>query len=216
MRLTLATAILACLFTLLPIASANADSGSMITAGIGSNLGVSNTTQLSGATATGFSQEFSVRMKAVYVLGLELAYSPTDSSHAGNGLVFSNDLRLSGLLYFVPTPVVSAYAKGGIEADNIVGLFSIDDLSNAYHLGGGLDIDITDNIVLGLEFLMLIPGKASVENAIESYATAEYASYEAALSAGQIPDQAGIETPGVSDFINPSNFRMTVGARYYF
>ncbi len=196
--------------------TALADSGSIITAGIGAGLGVSSTSQLGASAQTNFSTDISVRMKALYVLGLELGYSPTDHS-SQNGLVFSNDLRLSMLLYFVPTPVVSAYAKAGIEGDGLGALFSVSDSSNAYHFGGGLDIDVTDNVVIGLEFLMLVPGAASIENSVETLANDTLAQYEAALSAGQVP--AGVETPAipeVGDFISPSNFRLTVGARYYF
>lgn len=197
-------------------APAAADSDSIITAGLGTTLGVTNTQGIDGQTSTSFSNELSLRVKALYVLGFEFAYSPTDHSE-NNGLVFTNDLRMSGLLYFVPTPYVSAYAKAGIEADNFGGLFSISDPSNAYHAGGGLDIEITKNISLGLEFLWLIPGKSSVEDQVETFLNDEYARYQAALSRGETaPTDLGAAAPEVSDFLSASNFRLTVGARYYF
>lgn len=195
--------------------TASADSDSIITAGVGTTLGVTHVTPLNGSSTSLFSNDFSVRMKALYVLGLEFAYSPTDGTSAGE-LVFQNSLRLSGLLYIVPTPHVSAYLKGGIEGDDLGAIFSVTDPSNAYHVGGGLDIEVGSHFVIGVEFLVLIPGVTSVEGSVESYAASEIARAETLTAQGIIPTDIGADAPDVSDFISASNFRFTVGARYYF
>ena len=123
---------------------------------------------------------------------------------------------MSGLLYIVPTRVVSAYVKGGIEGDDIGALFSGEQPSNAYHVGGGIDVDVTDNWVIGLEYLMLIPGVSSVESHLNGRAENELPRIQAALASGATLDSLGIEEPSVSDFISGSNFRLAVTARYYF
>ncbi len=214
---TKALATMAFLFVALTTSAASADSDSVITAGIGSNLGVSSHSQLAGDSVTSFSNELSLRVKALSVFGVELAYSPTDAHLDQDDLVFSNNLRFSGLIYFVPTPVVSAYAKAGIEGDSLGSVFSMSDASNSYHAGGGLDVSITKNITVGLEFLMLIPGTASIENQVQNFVDQEYARYEAALqTGGEIPADIGAAAPELGDFISASNFRFSIGARYYF
>ncbi len=201
----------------LTTSAASADSDSRITAGIGSNLGVSSHSQLSGDAVTAYTHELSLRVKALSILGVELAYSPTDAHEGGNEVVFSNNLRFSGLLYFVPTPVVSAYAKAGIEGDSLGAVFSVSDASNSYHAGGGLDVEVTKNITVGIEFLMLIPGTASIEAQVQDFVDQEYARYEAALQTGEaVPEDIGEAAPELGDFISSSNYRFTIGARYYF
>ncbi len=200
---------------LLAAATGWAKPNPMINAGVGTTMGVSHVTPLSGGTTSSFSNDFSIRMKALYVLGLEFGLSPTDSTPTGD-LVFQNSLRLSGLIYILPTPHVSAYFKGGIEGDDLGAIFSTNDPSNAYHLGGGIDIELGHNVVLGLEFLVLIPGKNSVEKSVESYVNGEADRVAALAAQGIVPTDVGADAPEVSDFISASNFRFTLGARYYF
>ena len=207
----------AAIASLLTASTASAASDSIITAGLGTTLGANSTTQLNGQTTTSFSNELSLKVKGLYVLGFEFAYSPTDrTGSSASELIFTNDLRLSGLLYFLPTPYVQAYAKAGIEADNFGGLFSINDPSNAYHVGGGIDVNITENIVIGIEWLVLIPGKRSVETQVNDYIDEETRRAEQLARAGQIPTDIGADAPGVGDFLSASNFRLNIGARYYF
>ena len=194
---------------------AAADSHAMITAGLGSNLGFNQTTRLNGGTSTAFTTEFSLRVKALYALGFEFAYAPTDS-HSSDELVYTNNLRLSGLVYFVPTPWVSAYFKGGIEGDGFGALFAYDDPASSYHAGGGIEVHIDDHWVVGVEFLVLLPGVTSVENTVERYVDQETARYQAALSAGETPAAIGADAPDPSDFLSANNFRLTFGARYFF
>ncbi len=194
-----------------------ADSTSLITTGFGAGFGFSSHTQANGVTTTGFSNELSLRFKALYILGAELAYSPTDGfTGAESDMVFQNELRFSGLLYFVPTPYVSAYAKVGIEGDSLKAVFTVLDPSNSYHGGGGLDVEITDNIVVQVEFLVLVPGAHSIEQEVSTYIEEETARTQAALKTGDVPGDVGAGAPEVSDFINGSNYRFTIGARYFF
>ncbi|MBT9560826.1 MAG: hypothetical protein IV100_32680 [Myxococcales bacterium] len=191
---------------------ARADNYQLFSAGVGTTLGGSHVAAPSGRTESSFSSELSLRMRAVYVLGLDFAYAPIDGSTRADGLVFGNALRLSALLYVVPTEWVQIYGKVGLEADDFAGLFTIEDNSNAYHAGGGMEVPVTDNWVLSLEFLMLIPGVASVENhvgaSVEEQIARVRTAGEAALAESAIPE--------VSDYVSGANFRLTAGVRYYF
>ena len=131
-------------------------------------------------------------------------------------LVFQNSLRLSGLVYVVPTRYVSAYAKAGIEGGSLGALFRVTDPSNSYHAGGGLDIELTDHFTLGLEFLVLIPGYTSVEDHVVGYVEREAVRVAGELAQGRIPTDVGGNAPDTGDFLSASNFRLTIGARYYF
>ncbi len=208
---SLASAI--CLVTAATVSSpARADNYQLFSAGVGTTLGGSHVEAPSGRSESAFSSELSLRMRALYVLGLDFAYAPIDGSTRTDGLVFGNALRLSALLYVVPTEWVQIYGKVGLEADDIAGLFTIDDNSNAYHAGGGMEVPVTDNWVLSLEFLMLIPGLASVEDhvggSVEEQIARVRTAGEAALADSAIPE--------VGDYVSGANFRLSAGVRYYF
>lgn len=197
------------------IPTAEAERNLMITAGVGSAVGVNHAS--SGATTESyFSTDINLRVRALYVLGLEFGYAPTDYNVDAGGLNFAGSLKLSALLYFVPTRVVSAYFKGGIEGDDFGALFTGDQPSNAYHVGGGIDVDVTDNWVIGLEYLMLIPGVSSVESHLAGRAETELPRIQAALARGETLESLGVSEPEVGDYISGGNFRLSVTARYYF
>lgn len=212
-----ATALVAVVICALP-STAGADSNSMLTAGFGSNVGISSISQLGGETRYGLSNEISLRIRALYVLGVDFGYAPTDSTPpSGDELVFQNGLRLSALLYLIPTPVVAAYTKAGIEGASFGALVSVTDPSNSYHAGGGLDIQLGENLAITVEYLMLFPGFHSVQQQIESWVAQQQATVEAALSRGEdVPGDIGADAPTIGDYISPTNFRATLGVRWWF
>ena len=183
----------------------------MITAGLGSAMGVNHVSGVLSDGKSAFNLDLNLRVKAAYVLGFEFGYSPTDQRFEHEGLVYGGDLKLSGLLYFVPTRYVSAYAKGGIEATSFGDLFNYNGRTASYHVGGGIDVEIDDNWVIGLEYLMLIPGINSVEKAVEDFVNDELVRIQNSQSVTDIP-----VLPTAGDFISGDNFRFAVSARYYF
>jgi len=211
---TAGLALLSLLLVAAQAGPARADSYDMIAAGVGTSVGVSHVEPYLGEAASAFSTDLTLRARALYIIGLELGVSPTDSKPA-NGLVFQNILRLSGLLFVVPTRWVSVYAKGGIEGDSIAALFSVEDPSNAYHVGCGVDVAIGSNFVVNLEWLVLIPGIESIRRLAEEVVARETARYQTAALAGTYPDGLP-EIPDAGDFVSASNFRLTAGVRYYF
>jgi hypothetical protein len=65
--------------------------------------------------------------------------------------------------------------------------------SNSYHFGGGVEVYLTDHLAVGSEVLFLLPGARSVVDKM-------------------MRDQA---IPEIGDLVNPRNFRVALGARYY-
>lgn len=193
--------------------TAHANSDSLFTVGVGTALGVNQSSSLGGSVETTFTSEISLKFKALHVLGVEFAYAPTDSDDEGQPLVFDGAFRASGLLYLVPTYPVTFYLKGGLSSGKITELFDIDAPSVSYHTGAGLDVHIGDNLVMGLEYLLLIPGLNGVKQTFTSYANEEIKRFQ---RRGVGEEVAAAPTPEISDYISANNFRITVSARWYF
>ncbi len=186
----------------------------LFSAGIGSSLGGSHVAGPLGTSVSGFSSELSIRVHALYVLGLDFAYAPADNGMTSEGLTFGNALRLSALLYVVPTQWASLYAKVGVEASGFGGLFDWSASGNAFHLGGGVEVPITENWYVGGEFLMLIPGVDSVTGHASKSLESQMNLMRGGLSAaGATPSQAA---PGISDYVDGNNYRLSASVRYYF
>ena len=207
------TIIIAALALAAPTA-ALADSDDLISFGVGTSVGMNNTTPLGAAAEAAFTTELNIKVKMLHFLGIEFAYSPTDSVESDAGLVFDSTFRISGLLYIVPTYPVNFYLKGGIGAGDISDLFAVDNATNSYHAGAGLDWHIGEHFVVGAEFLLLIPGVSSIKNTIESYANEEIKRFQARDRSA--PYEAADESLDVSDFISADNFRVALNARYFF
>ncbi len=204
---------LAMLLFSLQAAPCRADSDSLFTVGLGTAMGVNRSTPLGGTPEATFTTELSVKLKALHVFGVEFSYAPTDPAESQSAIVFDGPFRLSGLLYLVPTYPVTFYVKGGIGAGDIEDLVKIDGASNSYHGGAGLDVHIGENLVIGAEYLLLIPGVAGVKSTLSMFANDEIKRYQA-RDPNQ-PFDSGAP-PEVADFISADNFRVTLSARWYF
>lgn len=160
----------AMMLTLLAARGAWADSDSLVTLGFGTAFGVVR----SDTKASGMSSDLRARLRLVRALGAEIAYNATDLQGPANATVQDSRLRLSALLYLVPTFPVGGYVKAGVGAPSFeqarrwVG----DDVT--YHGGGGLEVALGDHLVLGAEVLWLVPPVSDVVPGLgESDDTAE-------------------------------------------
>lgn len=197
--------------TMLAPTSASAESKGLITVGLGTTFGVNNVKPLHTDAQAAFTTELSFKLKALHVFGLEFSYAPTDSVDTTT-LVYDSTFRVSGLLYIVPTYPVNFYLKGGIGAGKFTELFSVDGPTNSYHAGAGLDVHVGDHWVIGAEFLLLLPGIASVKNTIESFANTEIQRFQTERESYRAPEK----DLSVADFVSIENFRVSLSARYYF
>ena len=193
---------------------AHASNKSLFTVGLGAGLGVNNSTPLFGSTATRFTTELSLKIKTLRVFGFEFAYAPTDTVDESQALVFDSTYRISALLYIVPTYPVGFYLKGGLGAGKITELFTFDAPTTSYHAGAGLDIYVGEHVVIGLEYLLLLPGVGSVRETIATFANDELRRYQERDRSQPYVSEA--PPVGIEDFISPTNFRVQVNARYYF
>lgn len=215
-------AVFVCSFAGLGVSSAYAGSKSLFTFGLGTSMGVSRHTPLGADPKAAFSGELNMKFKMLHCLALEFAYSPVDKLQETESLVFDSRFRLSALLYIVPTYPVNFYLKGGLGSGGFTDLFRVKGDSTSYHAGAGLDWHIGDHVVVGAEFLLLIPGVHSVTNTLSTQATERIARYQqyqrlnGALSASEGTPDTSSTALSVKDFISPNNFRVAITARYFF
>ena len=191
---------------------------SIITASVGTQLGMTHTQQLETVPNMGFVSELEVQVKLFTFLGVELSYNPTATELEADQLAFSSRLRLSGQLYFLPLDALSLYLSAGIGADDFDGLVSVTADSNSYHGGIGVEFYIGEHVAIGAEYLMIVPGIRSIQKTVVSQALENGVSQ--ALENGFDPSSASLDALydniAPQDFISPNNFQVTIGARYYF
>jgi hypothetical protein len=183
---------------------------SILTASIGTQLGMTHTQQLEATPQMEFVTELEVQVKLFTFLGVELTYNPSALENEPGNLAFNSRLRLTGQLYFLPTDVLSLYLAGGIGADDFNGLATLTADSNTYHGGIGAEFYIGEHVAIGAEYLMVVPGVRSIQKTVVAQA----------LESGLIENGGNVEAlyddMNPTDFISPSNFQVTIGARYYF
>lgn len=175
--------------------TAKADAKSLFAYGVNTSLGMrQNSGENDAATnersATG---SFGLQLKLLRFLGVELGYSPFGSGR--DAVRFENPWSASALLYIVPTTPVGAYLKGGVGNTAIGRIFDVDGDTASYHGGAGIEVYVTDHLVIGSEFLFLTPGARAIIDGITAQEEARrHPSY----------------------YVAPSNFRAALRASYFF
>jgi hypothetical protein len=139
---------------LAPAASALANSDSMLTVGFGAGFGISTASE----EPFGPVGEYKLRLRLLRVFGAELSYNPEAGFSPQPGLIYDSPVRLSGLLYIVPTSPVALYLKGGVGGTAVKTALNINSKETSYHAGAGLDVKFGGHLVIGSEFLLLAGG----------------------------------------------------------
>lgn len=187
----------------------------MFAVGVGTSIGVSSR-EAPGAAGVDPVAELGLRVRGLYVLGAELSLNLGGGSSAADGApAFRSLLRFSGLLYVLPLEQLSIYAIGGMGAGEAADFLDPDGLTTSYHAGLGLEVPIWDGLSLGGEYLMIIPGPASVRQSIDHRVSA----LKATVLDGANPETAyqaefGGESP--EDYVGPQNFEARVSVRWAF
>lgn len=103
-----------------------------------------------------FSAGVSVQVRALYVLGAELAFDPYDRFDTRHGTTESR-FKLSAILHVIPTWPVGLYLKGGVGGDSLKEAVRFASETPSYHAGAGLLVSIW-HVALGLEALAVTSG----------------------------------------------------------
>jgi hypothetical protein len=137
--------------------------------------------------------QLELRVRLLRALAFEVGVRPLDGLPAEGSLVYSSRLRWSGILYLVPLDDFGLYAKAGLGGNSFEDMITFSAPGNSYHFGGGLEVYLTEHIAVGSEVLFLLPGARSVVDKM-------------------MRDQV---IPEVGDLLDPRNFQVSLGARYY-
>lgn len=201
--------------TPLGVAPAQASSQSIVTIGVGTDLGVNHHLPTEGGSSRSFISELSLRLRLVHFLGFSFAYNLAPASRTGE-LVFTSTYRMTALVYVVPTEKVSFYLSGGFGALKIQDLGTVTGSTNTYHAGAGLEFYIGDHIALHIEYLWMIPGVSSIKGSVERRATQEVGDTVAdSVASGAIPGSIDLPSISASDYLSPENFQINFGFRWY-
>lgn len=187
----------------------------MFSVGVGTSIGVSSR-QAPGAEGTDAVAELGFRVRGLYALGAELSLNlGGGSSAADQEPAFRSLLRFSGLLYLLPLEELSIYAMGGMGAGEAADFLDPNGLTTSYHVGLGLEVPIWEGLSLGGEYLLVLPGPASVRQSIDRRVSA----LKATVIQGAEPQAAyqaefGGESP--TDYVGPQNFEARLSVRWAF
>ncbi len=173
--------------------AAHADATSLLTASLGASFSMGQSGDPGAATSLQVGPEIELRVRVLRALAFEVGVRPLDSLPSEGSLVYSSRFRWSGLLYILPLDAFGMYAKAGLGGANLEDMVTFSSATNSYHFGGGLEVYLDDNFAIGSEVLFLLPGARSVVDKM-------------------MRDQT---VPELGDLVDPRNFRVSVGARYY-
>lgn len=174
---------------------ARADSDSLLTLGVGTGFGVSSTR----TTTQVMTGDVRLRLRLLLGLGLEASYNPVAGAPEA-AVVDEPAARLSGMIYIVPAKTVRGYIKAGIAADSFGQMRDGVGDTITYHAGGGLELALGEHMVLGTEFLVLVP---PLHRAIETTSTTD--------ASGKTSSNVGMS----KDVFNVSNYRAVVTLMYF-
>ena len=189
---------------------AMADTTSLVTGSVGTQMGITHTQQADETAESNLVSELELTMKLFRFIGFEMSYNPAAPTNAENELVFHSRLRLAGQLHLLPLDDFSMYVSAGLGAEDFTGFSSLTEDGNAYQGGLGAEVFIGDHFAVGAEYLMVVPGIRSIQHQVVANAL------EASLGEGGASAAAGAADVSATDYVSPSNFQATVGVRYYF
>ena len=216
-RLMLALAVVILLLTSPAFtADARADSQSLITLGFGVELGASRNLPLENDEhETRFVGELSARLRLFRYLGCAFAYNLANAENPGE-LSFRSKFRLTAFIYFLSTRRVGVYLMGGMGSRDVRDVVAPTGATTSYHAGLGLEIYVGRRFAFHAEYMWLVPGYASMRDAMnrridDAIAEVEDAEQPSAVLAMQ---QAEPELT-FTDFLDAGNFQLNFGVRFY-
>lgn len=156
-------AVIACVLAItsaLPL-SAHAGTDDWLTVGLGASAGVLQ----SGDDVTRLSHELRAGVRLFRGLGAEVSYNP-GGAFARGALVYDSILRMSALLYVLPTRPLGGYLKLGLGNQAFSRLTEWTHPSASYHGGVGLELHLNTHVALHSELLLLVPGVRSLGDSL--------------------------------------------------
>jgi hypothetical protein len=174
---------------------ARADSDSLLTVGVGTGFGKIS----SRAGSASYASDLRLRVRVLKGIGLEATYNPGSVPTPTLDRVSEAKARLSALLFVMPTFPLGGYLKAGVAADSFAHAWNFIGDTVTYHAGGGLEVALGSHLMLGAEFLYLVPQVRAVMGSGQN--------------GGSTQQQPATTTR--SPIFDKNNYRATASLMYY-
>lgn len=188
-------------------APVRADGDSALTLGVGGGIGIHKAAGPDEKADTAFVNQASVRLKFLWVLGVDYSYDLTRDAAlqepTAGELHYQAKMRLTALLYPYSGEYVAFYLGAGIGGGHLQDLAKFDAPANSYHAGMGFEFHLADHFSIDMSFMLVAPGMKSIESAA-------VARVEAALASGGTEAVAKLEAPGLDEFVSLKNHEFMV------
>jgi len=186
--------------------SAWADNDSIVTAGAGIGVGIHKAGPPNGDAQTAFVNQVNLRLKGLYILGIDLAY---DLSHndklttPSDDLQFQAKMRLTALVYPYAGEHMAFYLGCGVGGTSASETFAMKGDGLSYHAGVGFEFHLADHMSIDMSLMFVAPGMRSIRR----NAVAEVA---AAYADGGTAAVERYDEPGLDDFISLKNHEFLI------
>ncbi len=204
----------AALLTCALLPNAHAGNHSPLTLGVGTGVGVLHAGQPDELATSTFVNQANVRLKALWLLGVDMSADLTHDpglTQPDEALQFAAKLRMTGLLYAIPTEKVGLYLGVGVGGNDVGELFTVTGDGNSYHAGLGLEVNLTEHFSVDASFYVVIPGVRSIERHVERLALSSVEGAPGGAGwAGATDLSPTSEEATVGDFVNLRNFELMI------
>jgi hypothetical protein len=128
--------------------------------------------------------QIGARLDILYVFAIDLEYKPVEFTTSSNSL--DARWRASALLYLVTAPAFDVYLKGGVGATSFHRLLSspIGAPTATLHAGIGFDVQLTPQMSVGLETLIVSMSEPQIVQSYDYNGTANLTPYTFSTTAG--------------------------------
>ncbi|MBU0550525.1 porin family protein [Myxococcota bacterium] len=177
------TALFILLLGALP-ASAWADSDSLITLGLGAQVGMSTASdnpELSGQTYGALA-----RFKLLRVLGVEALTQLDQDPKSQRGRLLSPRYQLGAMLNLVPTQRFNLFGVAGVGAHEAPDLKNLDGLTTSFYMGPGLEIFVGEHLAFGADLRFRLAGPRWIKEEIRDELSPEPLNEALTLQAWQV------------------------------
>lgn len=159
-------------------AGARADNDSIVTLGVGSGVGIHKAGAPGEDEQTAFVNQANVRLKALYILGLDYAYDLAHDRKLNTPsaeLQYQAKMRLTGLVYPYAGEQLAFYLGGGVGGTSLGEVFGMAGDGLSYHAGFGFEFHLAKHMSIDMSLMFVAPGMRSVRRAAVAEVAAAYA-----------------------------------------
>lgn len=151
---------LAVLLSVFAPATGEARSFHLLDIGARADLGFTGSTEASAGDMR-VAPELGLRIDVLWIFAVEATWKPVDLRTSATSV--DARFRASALLYMVSTDPLDLYLKVGVGAMDASHLIDLHAEDGSVHAGLGLEIQVSRQVALGLELLLISDGLTRVE-----------------------------------------------------